>query len=417
MSQSQQSDAENRLQSLQRLTETALGRWHQLSFRRRTSIVTAVLLSGLLLAFLTSGGRSLPDGVTAAPVEPRTLNMEVRAQGTLRAHRQMSVYPRVTGTVVDIAEAAAESNGRVARGETIVTLDDEDIRIEVEDAEASLWGAKAELASALGRYHRAIQQRDRAERLYREDLIPRDERDQERAHYEDMKAALETARSHVRQAEIRLEQARDKLEHTEVRSPIDGRILSLSAELGDRVAPGGQAPVFTVAAALDPMELRLEVNEADIGKIRSGQRIRFNVEAYRQADFHATVRRVLPGGYERRGVQVYEVRADADNPDHRLMPGMSVQARIQIEQTEPQPAIPLRALVFEPESDRLLESHEDTLRALRDEGRNIIWIQDRSGEIRPVGVGLGEQDDEYAALTETPWSEDDAEGIRVLFYE
>ncbi|ABI57488.1 efflux RND transporter periplasmic adaptor subunit [Alkalilimnicola ehrlichii MLHE-1] len=417
MSQSQQPDGEDRLQSLQRSLDNALARWHGLSFRRRTAIVAAVLFGGLLLALLTSGGRSLPDGVAAAPIEPRPLNMEVRAQGTLRAHRQMNVYPRVAGTVVDIAAEAAEANGRVSRGEAIVTLDDEDIRIEVEDAEAALWGAKAELASALGRYQRAIQQRDRAERLYREDLIPRDERDQERAHYEDMRAALETARAHVRQAEIRLEQARDNLQHTEVRSPIDGRVLNIAAELGDRVAPGGQTPVFTVAAGLEPMELRLEVNEADIGKIRAGQRIRFNVEAYRQEDFHAEVRRVLPGGYERRGVQVYEVRADAENPHHRLMPGMSVQARIHIEQTEPRPAIPLRALVFEPESERLLDPHRDTLRALRDEGRSIIWIQDRSGEIRPAGVELGEQDDEYAVLRDTPWSDDDADGIRVLFYE
>ncbi|AGA34153.1 HlyD family secretion protein [Thioalkalivibrio nitratireducens DSM 14787] len=388
--------------------------WGTGGFSLRAAAIAAGLgVVLLVLVLLPASGTRLPDGVAGTPVVESDLLLEVRAQGVLRARGQIAVHPQVTGVVAEVADGVAAGDDRVRSGAWLVRIEDTDLRLAFEEAQSAWLAAQGDAAAARGRAQRARQERERSERLLRERLIPRDERDQAVANQEELETALEIAEAHVEQARIRRDRAAENLQRSVVASPIDGVLLSLFAEPGQPVSPAGGQPLFEVAPSLEALELRLEVNEADIGRVASGQSVRFTVEAFPGREFPGQVRSVRAGGQRQGGITVYDVVVNVDNADRELFPGMSAQARIETGRSGRLPVIPLKALLYRPDP-AVLRGHEGELERLRASGKAVIWTSGPRGELHPVGVRLGVQDESQVALVDA-WEHGD--DVLVLYRE
>ncbi|MFN4263918.1 MAG: efflux RND transporter periplasmic adaptor subunit [Thioalkalivibrionaceae bacterium] len=381
-------------------------------FRRR-ALLAGLVLGGLGLVVLNvEPAQRLPDGVQAVPVDFREIVVEVRAQGVLRAQGQQSVYPEGTGVVVRLSPEALEG-GRVEAGDWVFRLDATEAQAALDEAEAALLAAEAERSALRVRHARAAQERDRAARLYREQLIPRDERDQARVAFDELEAQLRVVDAQIEQARVRRDRAADGLDQTWIRAPVSGELLNVFATPGQPVVRGSSEPLFTIAPDLGRLELVLDVSEIDIGRLSRGQRVRFQVDAHPGRTFEGTVTRVHAGGQRRSGATNYEVIVGVEPTAAVLLPGMSVQARVDTGALPETRVIPLRALLYRPSED-IQRREQLVLDRLRAEGRAVVWVRMPDRSIQPVGVNLGEQDDEFVALDST-WPFDD--DVRVLMRE
>ncbi|MDD3449533.1 MAG: efflux RND transporter periplasmic adaptor subunit [Gammaproteobacteria bacterium] len=364
-----------------------------LSFSGRAGTSFGVLFALLVIIAGLDGDRGPGPGLESAAVEPGSIHLEVRATGHLRARGQLPVFAQVSGI---IREVLTGSSGRVESGEVLAIVDDRDYRLALQEADAQRVAAQSETAGVRARLVQAQQEHDRAERLYREDLIPRQELEKAAAARQELEAQQAMAEARVRQALLREQQARENLGRCTVRSPIGGVLLTVGAEPGEPVAGVGGKPLFQLAPSLDQIEIRVAVTESDIGKVRIGQPVRFSVEAYGGEEFGGEVSAIRRGGEDRGGVTYYEVLVSAGNPGHRLLPGMTAQVRVDAGTREVARLIPLRALLYNPEAE-VLERWQSEVDRIRQAGDTLVWVNGESG-VRPVGVQLGVQDREQVEV-------------------
>lgn len=374
---------------------------------RLTGMVLVITLTVGTVLLVSPEKAALPEDAQVVELERHVVEAEVRSEGEIRARGQLGIFPRVRGQVV----STMDERGEVAQGDVLVELEDRALERELREAQAALWSVKADESVAETRFERARTDARRARRLANEELIPREEAEQAETELESARGGLEVARAKVRQAEIRLESARDDIDRSVIRAPFDGVVLSMDAEVGQPISMSSGRPLVTMAPALNDLRLRLEVNEVDIGRIERGQDVVFSVESQPGREFHATVREVEHGGREDGGVRVYRVMAEVESVEGaRLLPGMSVRARLRVGDGKPRLAVPLSALSYRP-PDTVLTRHEDEISRIRSEGRTVVWVAGEDGEIRPHGVSVLFQDDDRAALKEDSGTE---EGLRVL---
>jgi HlyD family secretion protein len=182
-------------------------------------------------------------------------------------------------------------------------------------------------------------------------------RDQARAHLDGLRAQLdrqraliEAAKAQVLAQEAVLHDRELDLAHTVIRSPVDGVVIDRSVDLGQTVAASLQAPVlFTIAQDLRQMQVEVSVDEADIGRVRDGQAVRFTVDAYQERRFDGRVTQVRKQPTEVSNVVTYTVIVSADNPDLALLPGMTANVEIVVGERRQALKVPEAALRFSPE--------------------------------------------------------------------
>ncbi len=376
-----------------------------LSFAGRAGTSFGVLFALLVIISGLDGDRGPGPGLESAAVEPGSIHLEVRATGHLRARGQLPVFAQVSGI---IREVPVGSSGRVKSGEVLAVVDDQDYRLALQEAESQRVAAQSETAGVRARLVQTQQEHDRAERLYREDLIPRQELEKAAAARQELEAQLEMAEARVQQAMLREQQARENLERCMVRSPIEGVLLTVGAEPGEPVAGVGGKPLFQLAPSLDAIEIRVAVTESDIGKVQIGQPVRFSVEAYGGEEFSGEVSAIRRGGEDRGGVTYYEVLVSTGNPGHRLLPGMTAQVRVDAGTREVARLIPLRALLYNPEAE-VLERWQSEVDRIRQAGDTLVWVDGESG-VRPIGVQLGVQDREHVEVV-GEWSDPESQVV------
>ena len=220
---------------------TRLDNWTRgMSFAGRAWLSFGVLF--VLLLVLTglkgNGAGALGDGYQTAAVEPGTIELSVRATGHIRAKDQQQVFSRVGGIV---REVAVDYDAPVQEGQILAVLEDQDYRLSLDDAESSLTASRSELAGVRARVAHAEQEKTRAERLFKSDLIPRQELESATASLAELNAQVQMSEARVQQAEARVSQARENVDRCQIRSPIAGVLLTINAEPGKPVAPGGVA--------------------------------------------------------------------------------------------------------------------------------------------------------------------------------
>lgn len=314
----------------------------------------ARVASLLVIVALAAGGwvayrratRPLPTLYQTAAATRGDVLAGVESTGTIEPLRQVSVGPDVSGRIVAVH---VDYNDAVTEGQVLVEIDSLPFQARRAEARARVQAARAGLRQARATLADAERRAARLERLSGTGAIAEQDVDTARTAVLQAEASVSSARAQIALAQASLASTETELERTSVRSPVDGVVLVRAAEPGQAVAASFQPPIlFIIAEDLTRMELRLAVDEADIGRIEPGQAATFTVDAYPERDFEATVRSVRNSPRTVQGVVTYEVVLSVDNGGGLLRPGMTASAHIAIERVEDALRVPNAALRFTP---------------------------------------------------------------------
>jgi len=340
------------------------------------------------------------DNLRYVSITRDNIAQNVTAAGTLEAVDTVEVSSQLSGQV---AKLMADHNSRVRAGEPLAALDSATFEVLLKEAEAALAvalaqqeEAKAAIEGAQAHYDDALRELQIKAALSKNGSVS--QRDAERAQMTaralaaDLSAAK--AREQVRTAGVMaarasLERARLDLERSTIKSPIDGVVIRRSVELGQTLAASLQAPtLFTIARDLSDMRANAFVNEADIGAVRTGQRVFFGVDSYPGRAFEGRVLEIRKAARMVQNVVTYTVMISAPNPDGLLLPGMTADVRILVQEHQDATVVPNAALSFRP--TRYGGNNPAP-------GQGVIWVRTKSGHLAAATVSLGATGD---SLTE-----------------
>jgi len=285
------------------------------------------------------------------PVLRGDLNLRVSANGTLQPTRTVNIGSELSGTV---ARVLVDVNDRVKQGQLLVELDISKLRDQVARSQASLASAQARVAQAeatLAETRRKLERQRGIERLS-EGVFPAPaDLDAAQSAYERAVADAAAARAVVDDARAAARVDATNLSKASIRAPTDGVVLVRNVDPGNAVAASLQAVTLLVLAEeLTHLKLQVNVDEADIGQVREGQRATFTVSAYANRNWPAVIRRVGYGSTTKDNVVTYLADLDVDNPDLSLRPGMTAVATIAATERKNVLLVPNAALRFTPSS-------------------------------------------------------------------
>jgi HlyD family secretion protein len=314
-----------------------------------------LIWSILLFAIIFAGYKWLEGGKDSA-VEYKTaeaqrgdLTVTVTATGNLEPTNQVDVGTEVSGTIESVE---VDYNDVVKAGQVLARLDTTMLeaqvnqsRSAVESARANLLLAQASLLEAKSEMERLVNVRE----LSGGKIPSKQDFDAADAALKRSQATEAMIRANIAQAEAKLRIDQTNLEKAIIVSPINGIVLKRSVEKGQTVAASLQAPVlFTLAEDLSKMELQVDVDEADVGKVKEGQQATFTVDAYPERNFPAQITQVRYGSEATEGVVTYLTILNVDNSDLSLRPGMTATADIVIKQVKDALLVPNTALRYAP---------------------------------------------------------------------
>ncbi len=305
-----------------------------------------LLLIGVACWFFFLRGGSEAEPYRTEAVRTGDLVRSVSASGTLEALVTVEVGSQISGQVTEVL---VDYNDRVRRGQVLARLDPENQRSSVEQSQAAIVSAQAGVAQAQAQVALAQAEYDRQKFLFDRQIIARAALDAAEASLRTARANEQSARAQVRQQQAQLRANQATLGRTTITAPIDGIVIDRQIEPGQTVASGlNVAVLFTLAQDMSRVQALVTVDEADIGSVRVGQTVRFTVDAFPDDNFTGQVTqiRVLPTTEQ--SVVAYTVVVEADNPGERLLPGMTANADIILEEKRNVLRVPNAALRFTP---------------------------------------------------------------------
>jgi HlyD family secretion protein len=270
-------------------------------------------------------------------VDTGDLTKAVTATGSLQATKTVQVGSQVSGTILRLY---ADFNSTVKKGQLLAQLDPTLYQAAVNESKANVAQATANLANA------QIEEK-RAAGLLASQLISQSD-------YDAAKTKLLDATASLAQTRAQLDRAMVNIGFTTIRSPINGKVVSRNVDVGQTVAASLNAPViFTIAEDLQNMQVSANVDEADIGQVVMGQKVRFTVDAFTGENFEGSVLQVRINPITQQNVVTYSVIINADNPDLKLLPGMTATVSIISDARKDVMRVPNAALRFVPSPELL----------------------------------------------------------------
>lgn len=313
-------------------------------------ILVAIVVVLAVVAFLLSGNKKKEQvQFNTAEVAPANIVNTVTATGTIEPVTSVTVGTQVSGIV---SKLYVDYNSVVKKGQVIAELDKSNLISELNSAKASLEQAKASLSSAESSlsYQAANFRRNKA--LYQNGLISGNDYESARLSYQTAMASVSSARDQVSAAREQVKKAQTNLGYATITSPIDGIVLSKSVEEGQTVAASFSTPtLFTIAKDLTNMQVVADVDEADIGDVKVGERVTFTVDAYPDNTFSGTVKQVRQEATTTNNVVTYSVVISAPNADLKLKPGLTATVTIYTQENKGVLSVPSKALRFTPEKE------------------------------------------------------------------
>jgi HlyD family secretion protein len=315
--------------------------------RRRVLVLGLVglLAVGGLGYGLLKGDAKAPLFRTA-PAERRTLVVRVEATGTLQPVNQVDVGSELSGVVRAVK---VDYNDRVQAGQVLAELDADRLRAQALQSEAAVKSAEARVLQAVTTLGETREQYERVRALVDKNISSQQDLISAEAKNKRAEAEQAVARADVLRASAALNADRINLAKAVIRAPIDGIVLVRNVEPGQTVAAALQAPVlFVLAENLARMELLVDVDEADVGKVRAGQAATFTVDAHPNQPFKARVKQVRFASQTVAGVVTYKALLSVDNRTLLLRPGMTATANVTVQTVPDALVVPNAALRFTP---------------------------------------------------------------------
>ncbi len=408
-----------------------MSRRRRFSGRLFLSAFIAAIAAGGLGAYKYFTGKVVKPGYLFAAVERGDIALQVASSGTLAAVTTVQVGTQVSGT---IAELYADYNSEVKKGQLLARLDPALFQSQVEQQEANVRTAEANLnndtaaiASAKANFEKARvdvldKQRKlkRTGELFKENLVTRDDLDTAQANLDAALATQKASEAQIESAEAgkvadqaRLNQARASLEsaklnlaHTIITSPISGTIISRNVDKGQTVAASFSSPtLFQIGEDLTKMQVNTNIDEADVAKITAGMRATFTVDAYPGETFSGTLSQIRLAASTVQNVVTYNAIIDVPNLQLRLKPGMTAMVKILIQKVNDVLMLPNSALRFKPSlSDQELVAayqragEEDSNRELMPVALSRTGGSASAGRsLSSAGQGAGSQPDSSSA--------------------
>ena len=332
-------------------------------------IIGAVVAIALLAYFLMGGKKEAKVTYVTAEAKTQTITTSVTATGTIEPVTSVTVGTQVSGIV---SKLYVDYNSIVKKGQVIAELDKTNLMSELSSARANLSSAQSSLTYQKSNY-------DRYNTLYQKGLISANDFEQARLSYEQAKQQVRTATESVRKAQT-------NLGYATITSPIDGIVLSKSVEEGQTVAASFNTPeLFTIAQDLTNMQVIADIDEADIGDVREGQRVSFTVDAYPNDTFEGRVTQVRQEATTESNVVTYQVVISSPNASLKLKPGLTANVTIYTMELQNALSIPTKALKFMP-NDKMLTEEQ----SIQDcQGKNKVWMQEGNVfKAYPVEIGV-----------------------------
>lgn len=309
-----------------------------------------------IATWMFSGGKK-EQAVTfdTAKVELANIKNSVTATGSVEPVTSVTVGTQVSGI---ISRLYVDYNTVVKKGQIIAELDKTNLISELNTAKANLSSAQSSLNYESANYKRYAT-------LFKKGLVSADE-------YESAKLNFEKAKDQVAQSREMVQKAQTNLSYAIITSPIDGVVISKSVEEGQTVAASYATPeLFTIAKDLKDMQVVANVDEADIGDVKEGERVSFTVDAYPNDTFEGVVKQVRQEATTTNNVVTYEVVISAPNSELKLKPGLTANVTIYTAERQNVLCVSTKALRFTPTQDLI-----KGCKIVDCKGKNKVWTRE-----------------------------------------
>jgi HlyD family secretion protein len=329
--------------------------------------------------------RAGPVSYVTAPVSRGDVTTTISASGTINPVVTVEVGTYVSGTIVTLN---CDYNTRVHKGQLCAKIDPAPYQIVVDEDQADLATAKAQLVKDQANLVYAKLANDRAALLFKQDSGSRDAADAALNAYDQAQAQVGLDRATINQKAALLKAAQINLNYTNIVSPVEGTVVARDVTAGQTVAASLQTPtLFLIATDLTKMQVDTNVSESDIAGAVEGSAASFTVDAFPAQTFQGVVTQVRQAPVSVQNVITYDSVITVANPHLLLKPGMTATARIVKSQARNVLRVPSQALRFTPPGA--------ARRAAK--GQRLVWVQ-RDGKLVSVPVTVGLNDDSFAEI-------------------
>lgn len=338
--------------------------------KKKALVIAAVAAIATLAVWLLSGGKK-EETITfdTAAVAPANIMNSITATGTIEPVTSVTVGTQVSGIV---SKLFVDYNSVVKKGQVIAELDKTNLMSQLNTAKTQLATAQSQLNYQTANYKRY-------KTLFEKGLVAADDFDNAKLSYTQAKEQVASAKEEVQRAQT-------NLGYATITSPIDGVVLSKSVEEGQTVAASFSTPeLFTIAQDLTNMQVVADVDEADIGDVKEGERVSFTVDAYPDDTFEGEVKQVRQEATTTNNVVTYEVVISAPNADLKLKPGLTANVTIYTAERKGVLSVPSKALRFTPQKETVGKMKiVDAANA-----KNKVWtIEGNSIVAHKVNIGM-----------------------------
>lgn len=335
-------------------------------------VVVAIVAIIAVAVWAFSGGKKGQQiSFDTAPVASANIQNSITATGTIEPVTSVTVGTQVSGIV---SKLYVDYNSVVKKGQVIAELDKTNLL-------SQLATAKTQLATAQSQLNYQTANNKRYQTLFQKGLVAADD-------YDNAKLSYRQAVEQVASAKEEVQRAQTNLGYATITSPIDGVVLSKSVEEGQTVAASFSTPeLFTIAQDLTNMQVVADVDEADIGDVKEGERVSFTVDAYPDDTFEGTVKQVRQEATTTNNVVTYEVVISAPNADLKLKPGLTANVTIYTAERKGVLAVPSKALRFTPTKETV-----GKMKIVDVQGaKNKVWtIEGNSIVAHKVNIGMAD---------------------------
>jgi HlyD family secretion protein len=332
-------------------------------------IVALVVVTGVILGLTVFGnGKKGEVKYRTEAIGRGDIEALVVTSGTLNPIETVDVGAQVSGK---IEKLYADFNSLVSKGQVVAELDQEPLKMKIDQNEANYKSRVASLERSKVSLQTAGKAYERAKSLFAKELISIEEMDASEAGFLNAKSDLVSSEASLAQAKSTLDLSKVDLGYAVIKAPVDGVVITRKVNIGQTLQSSYTAPVlFQIATDLTKMKVECSVDESDIGKVKEGQKVRFTVEAYPTETFNGVVQQVRFSPETVQNVVTYTTIVNVENPDKKLLPGMTATVSIIVGEAKNVLRVSNAALRFTPnlsaaELEKMMKDIRDRMMAQR----------------------------------------------------